>query len=338
MRVTLFILTLFLSTYSIGQSLNVLFLGNSYTYANDLPGMVSGLATSNDDTLFYDSNLEGGSTFYSHSINTASRNKIKAGPWDYVVLQGQSLEMFGDFSGIPNPVPAAGVLDSLIHQSSPCSETVFYMTWGRKNGIGSYSYETMDSMIHLNYMNLAASLGAVVSPVGEVFKYIRQHFPEYELYEADESHPSPAGTYAAAACFYSTLFRKDPVPCSFNSIFPSEIALNIRIAARNVVYNHLSDWHIGEHDAFIRQCKDTATQASANGPWSLYPNPASVSLTLDFDNGHPAPMQLYNGMGILIREFEPVAGKEKIDVSGLPEGMYILNRKGESSGKIFIKQ
>jgi hypothetical protein len=82
----------------------------------------------------------------------------------------------------------------------------------------------MDSMIHVNYMNLAASLGAVVSPVGEVFKYIRLHYPAYELYEPDESHPSLAGSYAAAACFYSALFRKDPVNCTFNPGLPSDIA------------------------------------------------------------------------------------------------------------------
>jgi hypothetical protein len=28
-------------------------------------------------------------------------------------------------------------------------------------------------------------------------------------------------------------------------------------------------------------------------------------------------MQLYNGLGTLVREFEPTAGKEKMDVSGL---------------------
>jgi hypothetical protein len=50
--------------------------------------MVSELATSAEDTLFYDSNLEGGATFYSHSINTVSKSKIKAGHWDYVVFAG----------------------------------------------------------------------------------------------------------------------------------------------------------------------------------------------------------------------------------------------------------
>lgn len=328
----------FQSTFSFSQSKSVLFLGNSYTYVNDLPHMVTEMATHAGDTLFYGCQAEGGASFYSHSINTISREKIQSGHWDIVVLQGQSLEMFGNLTGVANPFPYAVILDSLIHESNPCAETMFYRTWGRKNGLAGYSYLVMDSMIHANYMWLADIVNGVVSPVGEVWKYIREHYPSIELYDADESHPSLAGSYAAAACFYSAIFRKDPVGSTYQSTLPPDVALNIRTAARNVVYNQLLNWHIGEHDAEIRQCLDTGSHQEEYGAWTIYPIPATTSLTIEFENGNPAPMQLYNMFGGLMREFETTAAREMIHIGDLPEGLYFIRRAGESKGKKFIKQ
>lgn len=49
---------------SMGQGLyrKALFLGNSYTYVNDLPGLTAALAKSSGDSLFFDSNTPGGYT------------------------------------------------------------------------------------------------------------------------------------------------------------------------------------------------------------------------------------------------------------------------------------
>jgi PKD repeat protein len=95
---------------------------------------------------------------------------------------------------------------------------------------------------------MADSNDGIISPVGAVWKYLRQNFPLIELYQADESHPSVAGTYAAACCFYTTFFRRDPSLITFNSTLSTTDAANIRAAAKAVVYDTLSEWHIGAHD------------------------------------------------------------------------------------------
>ena len=41
------------------ESLKVLFIGNSYTYVNDVPAMVKELATSAGENLDYDQHTEG---------------------------------------------------------------------------------------------------------------------------------------------------------------------------------------------------------------------------------------------------------------------------------------
>lgn len=239
------------------QTKRVLFLGNSYTYVNNLPQMVADVAISTGDTLIFDNNAPGGHTFQGHSTNAISLAKIALGNWDYVVLQEQSQLPSFPLSQVEADVfPYAHILDSLINAKNLCAETVFYMTWGRKNGDASNcaswppvcTYSGMDSLLNLRYSLMADNNNAIISPVGAVWKYIRQNFPLIDLYQADGSHPSVAGTYAAACSFYTTLFRKDPTLITFNSTLSTTDAANIRAATKLIVYNSLINWHIGEYD------------------------------------------------------------------------------------------
>ncbi len=258
-RCLLLIWLIFLGSLSMmgQQAKRVLFLGNSYTQVNDLPQILTDVAASVGDTVITDQSTPGGYTLQLHSTNATSLNKIMTGGWDFVVLQEQSqLPSFPINQVMTDVYPYARFLDSLINAYNPCAETVFYRTWGRKNGDASNcswwppvcTYEGMDSLLQLRYMMLADSNEAIVSAVGAVWKYIRQNYPGIELYQMDESHPSQAGSYAAACCFYTTLFRKDPSLITYNYTLSESDAHLIRSAVKQVVYSHLIYWHIGEYD------------------------------------------------------------------------------------------
>jgi hypothetical protein len=90
---------------------------------------------------------------------------------------------------------------------------------------------------------MARSNRAILSPVGAVWKYIRKYYPGIELYDPDGSHPSEAGSYAAACTFSTILFRKDPTKIKFNSKLPATHAEQIKIATRAVVFDHLGEWY-----------------------------------------------------------------------------------------------
>ena len=233
------------------QHLRVLFLGNSYTAVNNLPQVLADAALSAGDTLTYDGNTPGGYTLQGHATNSTSLGKIAAGNWHAVVLQEQSQLPSFPIEQVQTEVfPYARQLDSLIHLSSPCAQTVFYMTWGRKNGDAANcpdwppvcTYAGMDSLLALRYLLMGDTNHATVSPVGAVWKYLRQNNPGIELYQADESHPSAAGTYAAACCFYATLFKKNPELISYSFSLPAAYAQAIRLAAKTVVFDSLYKW------------------------------------------------------------------------------------------------
>lgn len=234
----------------------VLFLGNSYTYVNDLPSMTASAAMSAGDTLIHDNNNIGGYTLQQHSTNATSLAKLAAGNWDYVVLQEQSQKpSFPDGQVDVEVFPYARALDSLVHHYNSCGRSMFYMTWGRKNGdvdnCASWppvcSYMGMDSLLRFRYMTTADSNNALLSPVGAVWRNLRANYPTLELYQTDESHPSVAGTYAAACCFYTTIFKRSPLLITFNSTLAPSDAANIRTAVKTVVFDSLSKWHIKQY-------------------------------------------------------------------------------------------
>ena len=234
----------------------VLFLGNSYTYVNDLPGMTASAALSAGDTLVHDNNNIGGYTLQQHSTNATSLTKLAAGNWDYVVLQEQSQKpSFPDGQVDVEVFPYAKALDSLVHHYNSCGRSIFYMTWGRKNGDADNcaswppvcSYVGMDNLLRSRYETMADSNKALLSPVGAVWRYLRANYPSLELYQTDESHPSVAGTYAAACCFYTTIFKRSPLLISFNSTLTASDAANIRAAVKTIVFDSLSKWHIKQY-------------------------------------------------------------------------------------------
>ena len=250
-RAIILFLSLAVNTFCHSQTTyNVLFVGNSYTEVNDLPGMVAQIASSMGDELNYQSNTPGGCTFSQHCSNR-SMELIRQGGWDFVVLQEQSQYPSFPQQQVENEVfPFAQRLVDSIYRHSPCAEPVFYMTWGRKNGDAGNArffpvlgtYEGMDSMLCLRYTQMAEAYDASLCPVGRVWRYLRTKRPGIELYQSDGSHPSIAGTYAAACAFYTVFFHRDPTTITYRSTLSADIAAAIRNAVDSVVYQQLAQW------------------------------------------------------------------------------------------------
>lgn len=238
----------------IAQTTRVLFIGNSYTQVNNLPNLFSTIASSTGDDVFVDSNTPGGCTFQLHCSNQ-SATMIQQGGWDFIVLQEQSQLPAFPLSQVQSSCfPYATQLNQMIETFNPCAETVFYMTWGRKYGdqdnaqffppIGTY--EGMDSLLFERYMQMTQDNNAIVSPVGRVWRYLRTNSPNIELYSSDNSHPSLAGSYAAACAMYVAILRKDPTSITNYCGLDQNTAQIIQNAAKIVVFNNQSTWFIGE--------------------------------------------------------------------------------------------
>ena len=241
-----------------GPAVDILFLGNSYTGVNDLPGMVAGLAGGVGIATNVAANVPGGSTLGSpqggleHVNNATSAGLLAQGVWEFVVLQEQSVTPAIAFTKSNFMLPAAVALATSARQGSPDAELVLYQTWGRAQG-GSYcwgqwcstnfgSFGAMQDALTGAYDEAAAQVEAAigahvrVAPVGEAWRQFLIANPTLELHAPDGSHANAHGTYLAACVFFTTLFDKSPVGNPFIAGLPPENALLLQQLAAELAF------------------------------------------------------------------------------------------------------
>lgn len=239
------------------QTKKVLFIGNSYTNYNNLPNLVDLVAQSVGDDLEYSAHTPGGNTLMNHAQNTQLAQTITTEDWDYVAIQAQSQEPSfptGQFN--TETLPYANQLVDAIKDNYDCTEPVFYMTWGRENGDANNcpfapwvcTYEGMDDSLRARYEYMAEVNESLVSPVGAVWREMRDNGIPFNLYVGDGSHPSIYGSYTAALTFYTIFFENDPTLITYvpNGISGTD-ATTIKNATKDIVYNNLAQWNVDEY-------------------------------------------------------------------------------------------
>ena len=272
-----FFLLAILPLLSFGQlKKEVLFIGNSYTYYNNLPDLVNEIALSFGDTLMHESSTPGGSNFNAHSTNAQTLNKINQKQWDYVVLQAQSQELsFSHFQVANDSYPYAEILVDSIFANSSCTEPLFFMTWGRKYGDQSNcqfyppvcTYLGMQQRLRESYLDMTFTHNTSCSPVGMAWKKSIEIDSTLNLYSSDNSHPSIYGSYLAACTFYASIFKKSAVGSTYwpNAI-DSASAYILQQIGSSTVLDSLGVWNVFNADFGFQQYNDSIsfTNLSSN--------------------------------------------------------------------------
>jgi hypothetical protein len=313
------------------QTVEALFIGNSYTAVNDLPQLIAQLANASNDVLLYQSNCPGGATFQTHFTNGTSINMINSQNWDVVILQAQSQEpAFPPAQVAQQTLPFALILDSIIHQNDSCTKTIFYETWGRKYGDVANcpfyppicTYTGMQDRLKASYKLFADTCQAILAPAGEAWRQSIALDSSLNLYQSDNSHPSMEGSYLTACVFYEVLFNKSVVNNSFFASVDPAVALSLQQIAHAVVTDSSSVWNIGA----FNPCGGTASTPNLMmQELTSYPNPVNSGLIIS-----AAENELVAGISYRISDAlgkEVAAGKmntNTISVDQLPKGIYYV--------------
>jgi len=193
------------------QPVRILFIGNSYTFFNDLPQTLAKLAASATPPLKIETGraLVGGATLQRHWREGRALEAIRQGDWDYVVLQEQSLLGNGLSDAelvVAGPaffLEFARLFNAEIRKTR--ARTVFYMTWARE---GNPEFQ---ARLAEAYREASREMSALLAPVGLALQNARILDPSLKFYHADRSHPTSIGTYLAACVFYAVLTGQSPV-------------------------------------------------------------------------------------------------------------------------------
>ena len=209
--------------------MNVLFIGNSYTFCNDMPTIFEQLAISNGKNITVHSVTKGGRRLNDYvddkdPVTVTLDTLLSEQKFDICFIQEQSILPAADFDGF------IGGLDCVVKKLKDRAEhLILYATWGRKCDNPeliqhNWTTESMTDLLIQAYQKAAGLYDADVSPVGNSFLYITQNYPEINLYDEDGSHPSYQGSCLIALTHYYTAFGNFPDQTDTLSLNDAELS------------------------------------------------------------------------------------------------------------------
>jgi hypothetical protein len=177
----------------------VLFIGNSLTYTNDLPGTVAALGNQVGDTIRVRTVANPDFALIDH-VNGGSTavDAIRSQKWNVVVLQQgpSTLPVNRD-----TLILATQKFDPYIKASG--ARSAQFMTWPASDRPGDFSRVLESSQL------AARAVSGMLLPAGQAWVAAWVVDPQLPLYGADGYHPSETGTYLAALVIYEGITGHD---------------------------------------------------------------------------------------------------------------------------------
>ena len=163
--------------------MRVLFIGNSYTFFNDMPGLFARECGKRGVQCSADSVTSGGYTL-AHFVSENNeygirvRELLRGERYDYVVLQEQSVR----------PASHPGTFLKSVRELVPMirengASPVLYETWGRADGAdvleeNGWDHETMQEKLTEAYEAAAAESGALGLTADDLKEALKERLPE----------------------------------------------------------------------------------------------------------------------------------------------------------------
>jgi|GEM_PF-685070 len=243
---------------------DVLMLGNSYTSQNSLSSRVQALFDASGTSASVSDLTGGGMKLYQHADNAESSGNqwntaLTTNQYEFVILQDQSqVPSFPTTESMwQNSKNGAIRLDSMIESAG--AETIFFMTWGYRDGDSNNAwlnpdYLTMQANLESGYNMYAENITTAnrtpyLAPVGLAYKAIYDQIVAeggtptdqgtlfYNLYSSDGSHPSTLGTYLAACVMHSTITGISSVGLPDQFGLDENDRLQLQWAADSVIFD-----------------------------------------------------------------------------------------------------
>jgi hypothetical protein len=221
------------------SELRVLFIGNSLTYANDLPAIVQALAEAmGKGRLVYETVAFPNYSLEDHWNGGDARRAIAAGKWNIVVLQQG-----------PSALPESRVL--LTEYARRFAEVIrgigakpaLYMVWPSQSRLKDFDG------VRESYARAAEEVNGMLFPVGEAWRAAWRRKPDLALYSPDGLHPSLLGSYLGAVVIYQQLYGQPSIT------LPS----SLRLRSKNI-----SKIDLSSREAELLQSAAAEANASAH--------------------------------------------------------------------------
>jgi hypothetical protein len=217
----------------------VLFIGNSLTYVNDLPAMLSAIAAQAGKALVTADVSQGGFSLEDHFRAGAAQVEIAKGYQLVILQQGpSSLE-----ESQVDLLRWATRFDPVIRNSG--ARPALYMVWPELERFSRFDD------VRNSYSNAALAINGMFIPGGEAWRASWRIDPALKFYGDDDFHPSTLGTYAIALSMFAEMFRQTPadLPATFSLANGRQIVLDpaqVRVVQQGAWQAHLQFGRAGK--------------------------------------------------------------------------------------------
>lgn len=215
---------------AVGQKkINVLFLGNSLTYYNNLPELVKLVAACDSVEMTYRSISFPNYALIDHWNDGNAQKEIMAGAYNFVVVQqGPSSQTEGRTYLLDYGLK----FDALCDQHN--ARLVSYMVWPAKIRSGDFPG------VFESYKLLADTTKGIFCPAGNAWLKVWENYPEFKLYGPDDFHPDYRGSLLAALVLYGSMMQRNDLSfVDYNKLesvdlIKSDFKILIRAAQRTL--------------------------------------------------------------------------------------------------------
>ena len=176
-----------------------LFLGNSHTVVNDVPGSVAALVRAALPGRSVGGVTAPGSLFLDeHVQDSATLQLLRERRWSFVVLQAQrsSASWTVDY-----PITGAVTLVRMARDAG--AVPILFPEWPRRGVVES-------QLLYNLYVSIAREAPACVAPVPQAFDLAAARHPALVLHASDGNHSAPAGAFLAALILAATATGSSP--------------------------------------------------------------------------------------------------------------------------------
>ncbi|HEX6049762.1 MAG TPA: hypothetical protein VFZ21_10865 [Gemmatimonadaceae bacterium] len=205
----------------LGDGTRVLFVGNSLTYVNDVPGILQALADSaGGERLAVASRALPNYALIDHWTEGVVQGEIAKGGWAWVVMQQGWTP-----AGVYRDTLRLATRNFGAEIAKIGATPALYQTWPPSNRRGDFP-GSIES-----YELAAADVSGVLFPVARAWLAAWERDPTLQLY-SDGLHASPAGSYLAALVMYARIFQRSPVglPARLRTRSGMPLALDASVA------------------------------------------------------------------------------------------------------------
>jgi len=220
----------------------IVFIGNSFTYFNDMPDIFKDTAEAMGYEVEVYSFVFGDARLYQHGSAEHEEGAkldgfLKEEKVDFAVLQEQSI----------NP---ATEVETFFRGCRMCAEKikvngatpVMYATWGREDNHEdlvehNMTHEEMTWRVAASYRFMAEEWNGLCAEVGMAFTDLYRHYPEIRPFVSDGcNHPTLEGSYMAALTIFATIFGVDVRNVPDDNRFSAEVNEALRECAYKAVF------------------------------------------------------------------------------------------------------